>query len=223
MKSFQSFAFRSLAAAQFGAMMLASAVYAQDHGHAPDAAHAADSHAAAAGHGGEAGVLPTMAQGIVPAIVSLLVFGAVFTILAAFVWPKISKGLDDRATKIREEIAAAEAARKQAKDALEQYEKSLAEARSEAARMLESARAEQNKLAAELRAQAEVELSSMRDRARKDIEAAKKAAVTDIYQETAKAATALAARVLQREITPRDQQRLIEESLGELQHMGAAR
>jgi F-type H+-transporting ATPase subunit b len=103
------------------------------------------------------------------------------------------------------------------------YEKSLAEARAEAARMLESARAEQTKLAAELRAQAEVELTAMRDRARKDIDAAKRAAVAEMYALAAGAATTIASRVLQREITPRDQQRLIEESLGELQHMGSAR
>lgn len=217
MKSFQSFAARTYAIAGLAAMSLASAVYAQDgHGHAAEAGHSA------AGHGEPAGVLPTAAQGIMPAIVSLVVFGAVFAILAVAVWPKIAKGLDERASKIREEIAAAEAARRQAKDALEMYEKSLSEARAEAAKMLENARAEQTKLAAELRAQADVELSAMRDRARKDIDAAKRAAVSEMYALAANAATTIASRVLQREISPRDQQRLIDESMGELQHMGGA-
>jgi F-type H+-transporting ATPase subunit b len=168
------------------------------------------------------GALPSVEQGVVTGITAIVVFLIVFAVLAAKVWPPISRALDERAGKIREEIAAAEAARKQAKDALDMYEKSLAEARAEAAKMLEQARAQQQALGAELRAQAETELSAMRDRARKDIEAAKRAAVAEMYEEGARAATTIAARILQREITARDQQRLIDESLGELQHLSAA-
>jgi F-type H+-transporting ATPase subunit b len=169
------------------------------------------------------GALPSVNQGVITGVTALVVFAIVLAVLSLKVWPAITRALDERASKIREEIAAAEAARKQAKDALDMYEKSLAEARAEAAKMLENARAEQTRLAAELRAQADADLSAMRDRARKDIDAAKRAAVAEMYALAANAATTISARILQREITPRDQQRLIEESLGELQHFSAAR
>lgn len=165
----------------------------------------------------EAGVLPSPEQGIVPSIVSLLVFGIVFAVVATVAWPKIAKGLDERATKIREEIAAAESARKQAKQALEQYERSLADARAEAQKMLEKTKAEQQALAAELKTKAEAELGAMKDRARRDIDSAKRAALDEIYTHTANLATSVAAKILQREVTPRDQQRLVEESLAQLQ------
>jgi F-type H+-transporting ATPase subunit b len=174
------------------------------------------------GEHAKAGVLPKLEEGIVPSIVALIVFAGVIAIISTKVWPKINSGLSDRADKIREEIAAAEAARKQAKEALEQYERSLAEARAEAARMLEDTRKQQQVMADELRAKADVELSQMRDRARKDIEAAKRAAVSEIYTVAATMATTIAGKILQREVSGADQKRLIEESLGELQAAGAA-
>jgi F-type H+-transporting ATPase subunit b len=164
-----------------------------------------------------AGVIPTFEQGIAPAIISLVVFAIVFAVLATKVWPKISKGLDERAGKIREEIAAAEAARKQAKEALEQYERSLAEARMEAQKMLEQARAQQQALAAELKAKAEAELGQLKERARKDIESARRAAVSEIFDRAAEAATAMASKILQREVNAADQRRILLEAAGELE------
>lgn len=186
--------------------------------HAAEQAH--DDHGAA-GHGEKAGVLPTVEQGIVPSIVALVVFGLVFAILATQVWPKINAGLEDRSRKIREEIAAAEAARKQAKDALEQYERSLADARAEAQAMLEQTKQQQQALAAELKAQADAELGQLRERARRDIEAAKRAALSEIQSKAVDLGIIAAGKVLQRQLTPQDQQRILEESLGELQSLAA--
>jgi F-type H+-transporting ATPase subunit b len=183
-------------------------------------AAAAQEHGAAAHEKVEA--LPTLNQGVLTGVTALVVFAIVFAVLAAKVWPVICRGLDERASKIREEIAAAEAARKQAKEALEQYERSLSEARAEAAQMLEQTRKQQQVMAEELRAKADLELAAMRDRARKDIDTAKRAAIGEIYALAANAATSIAAKILQREVSSADQKRLIEESLGELQGAGAA-
>ena len=171
-------------------------------------------------HGGgheEIGALPTVQQGLWTGVTAIVVFLIVLVVLATKVWPVIGKALDERAEKIKGEIAAAEAARKQAKDALEQYEKSLADARAEAQRMLEKTKAQQQALADELRAKADAELAAMRDRARRDIETAKRAAIAEIYDHAASAATAIAGKILQREVNPRDQQRLIDETVGQLQ------
>ncbi|NBW89583.1 MAG: hypothetical protein EBR51_06680 [Gammaproteobacteria bacterium] len=68
------------------------------------------------------------------------------------------------ATQIREEIESAEMARKQAKDALEQYQQSLAQARAEAQKMLETTKAQQTALAAELPGVANVHLDATEHR-----------------------------------------------------------
>jgi len=189
----------------------------------PVLAALADSHIESAHGGGhgtgldKAGVLPTLQQGIAPMIVSLVVFGIVLAVLATTAWPKILKGLKDREDKIRNEIDAAEMAQKQARQALQDYEKNLAQARAESQRMLDETKSQQQSLANELRAKAEVELSAMRDKAKRDIETAKRAAIDEIYAHGVGAASAMASKILKREIGSHDQQRLIEESLGELQ------
>jgi len=164
-----------------------------------------------------ASVTPSLAQQVAPAITAIVVFMVVLAVFVTVIWPKIQSGLSERAAKIREEIAAAEAARKQAKDALEEYEKSLSQARAEAQQMIEQTKADQAKLAQELRAKADTELSQMRERALRDIESAKRAAVNELYADAASLATQIAGKILQREITSEDHQKLVEDSIAELQ------
>ncbi len=183
---------------------------------AEDPPHAADTHAAAAGHE-VVEALPTPAQGIVTGVTAIVVFLLVFAVLAVKVWPTITKALDERASKIREEIESAEMARKQAKDALDQYQQSLAQARAEAQKMLEQTKIQQTALAAELKSKADAELSEMRERAMRDIESAKRAAISEIYSDAANMASLVAGKILRREIRPSDQQALVEESLAKLQ------
>ena len=177
-----------------------------------DAGHAAD------GHGGEhpPAVIPPVKQGIASAITALIVFALVLFVGYVKIWPVITKGLDERSAKIREEIAMAEAARKQARDALDEYEKSLADARAESQRMLEDTKAQQSELAAQLRAKADAELNAMRERAKRDIESAKRTALNEIYAESVTLASTMAAKILQREISVQDQQNLVNESLAEM-------
>lgn len=172
------------------------------------------------GHGAHAAApeaIQGVSEGLATGITALVVFFVVFGILSVKVWPTISRALAERAEKIRSEVAAAERARQQAKDALEQYQKSLAEARAEAQRMLEQTKASQQALAAELKAKADAELTQMKERARRDIEAAKRAALTEIYDAAAEFAGSMASKILRREVQAGDTRRLIEESLDELQ------
>lgn len=165
------------------------------------------------------GAIPTVPQGAATGITAIVVFALVAAFLLVFVWPKISKGLDERNAKILGEIEAAEMARKQAKDALEEYQRNLQQARAEASKMIEQTRAQQVELAAQLKAKADAEVSALREKAMKDIDTAKRAAIAEIYGQTASLATGVASKILRREINANDQQRLVEESLGQLQSM----
>lgn len=174
----------------------------------------------AGGHAEEkAGVLPTIEQGIVPMILTIGVVAVVFAILVVKVWPAIAKGLDDRANKIRDEIEAAELAQQQARAALEQYQKNLDEARAEAQRMLDQAKSQQAAIVAEMKAKAEQEDAIRREKAARDIDAAKRAALNEIYAEASTLATSIASKILQREVSTNDQQRLVEQSLSEMRSL----
>lgn len=146
---------------------------------------------------------------------AILVFGVAFFVLSKTAWPKITKGLSEREGKIRNEIEAAERARKAADQALKDYEKSLAEARAEAQALIDQTKAEQVRMAAELKTKAEAEVSQMRESALRSIDAAKRAAVSDLYSEAAAIATSAASRILQRELNEDDQRRIVEESIAE--------
>jgi F-type H+-transporting ATPase subunit b len=168
-------------------------------------------------HGPQAGAAATVKEGAVAAVATIVVFALVFAVLAVKVWPTIAGALDQRADKIKSEIEAAELARKQAKDALEEYQQSLQQARAEAQRMIDQAKSQQLAVAASEKAKLEAELTKERERALRDIEAAKKAAVGELYNQSAALATTLAGKILKRNITASDHQQLIDESLVQMQ------
>ena len=163
---------------------------------------------------------PPLSRASRPCVVAIGVFIVVFAILSIKVWPTIVKGLKDREMKIRTSIEEAEQAQKQAREALEQYERNLASARAEAQKMLDDAKVQQQAIAAELRQKSDMELAMMRDKAKRDIDAAKSTAIAEIHAHATSLATAMAAKILKREINAGDQQRMIQESL---QEMGAGR
>ena len=154
---------------------------------------------------------------LAPAITTLIVFGLVCLVLFTKVWPKITSGLDERQAKIREEIEAAEAAQAEARASMEAQQAELAKARGEANEMIMKAKADAEATARGLRERAQVELTELREQAGHEIRAAKESAITELHAETAMLATAIATRILQREINVEDQQSLIDDSLQELE------
>jgi F-type H+-transporting ATPase subunit b len=158
-----------------------------------------------------------------PAVTTLVVFGVFFFVLARKVWPAILKGLDDRQRKLLEEIEAAERARARADEALAEYERSLAEARKEANDMIARARSDAKAAADAMRSRNEAELTELKLRATREIESAKQAAITELHHESVTLATAIAAKILKREISAGDQRRLVEESIEELAGIGSRR
>ena len=151
-----------------------------------------------------------------PVIASVVVFLLVFGILATVVWPKILGGLEDRQQKIQGDIEQAEQSRAEAEKAKADFEAQLAEARKQAAETVAQAKADAQRVADELRAANDAELTQLRTKAMADIESAKSAAVAEIHAEAGALATAVASKILGREITVADQQQLVQESLAEM-------
>jgi len=152
----------------------------------------------------------------VPHVFTLVVALSAFFILQRLVWPVITKALDAREAKILGDLKAADDAREQAKAALADYERSLANARQEATKMIAQARADAENVAAELRAKNESELADLKQRAMREIDAARLDAVTELHAEAAQLGVLIAGRILQREVSSADHERLMEESLKDL-------
>ncbi|MFP4145808.1 MAG: F0F1 ATP synthase subunit B [Phycisphaeraceae bacterium] len=149
-------------------------------------------------------------------LAAVIVFLILLAVLYKWAWGPILSGLQDREGKIQADLASAERRAREANETLAQYQAQLAEARQEAQQMIERSREDARKVAADLRAQAEQEAAQLRERTQRDIETAKEQAITDIYDRTAELSTQIAARILQRQIRPEDQQALVQRSLDEL-------
>jgi F-type H+-transporting ATPase subunit b len=157
-----------------------------------------------------------LAGTIIQSLTALIVFAILLAVLVKFAWGPILKGLQDRESKIRQDLEAAERGARQAAATLAEYEKQLTAARDESRRIIEQGRADAQKIAAQLRDQTEQEGQVLRQRAQQDIRTAKEQALAEIYAQTASLATQVAGRILQREIRPEDQHQLVQRSIEEL-------
>ncbi|MSR44920.1 MAG: hypothetical protein EXS15_06150 [Phycisphaerales bacterium] len=154
-----------------------------------------------------------LAFNLLPFLTTIVVFSIVALALGVFVWPKILKGLDDRNAKILHEIESAEAARVAAGLKQKEFEAKLAAALEESDRMLREARAAALRLGDEIRAKNESDLADRARRAGEEIENARRTAIAELEAHAASLAVAIAGRILEREITPADQKRMVEQSL----------
>ena len=147
---------------------------------------------------------------------SIVLFVLLLIVLGKFVWPPILKGLQAREEKIRSDIEDAEAANRKAAETLADYERRLTEAHADVRRMLDQARADADTARAKMMADAEAEAARQRQRATDEIRLAKQQAVQDMYAHAAELATAVAGKMLQRQINDTDVQSLIDQSLDEM-------
>lgn len=151
------------------------------------------------------------------AVVLFILFAA---ILGFVVWPKILGALQAREQKLEGDLVGAESARKEAEASLAEYKTKIAEAQKEAQSVVEEARKAAEQAAAKIKTETEGEIAKMKDRAAAEIESAKQQALNDVYAQTAELSTAIAGKILKREINAADQQALVSESLAELTKSG---
>lgn len=174
------------------------------------------------GHG-KADAPPLLNLDLGSAVWNLLIFLTLVIILGKFVWPKILEGLQSREQKIHDDLTGAEKANAEAKKTLAEYEKRVAEAQAEARQMLDQARLDAEQLKARLADETEQEMARLRERATEDINRAKQQALQDLSAHAADLAVDVAGRILQRDIEPGDTDRLIQQSLEELDKAQARR
>ena len=126
------------------------------------------------------------------------------------------EGLKGREKAIRDSIEAAKRAKEDAERTTKELEAKMAEVQRQAAQQLQQAKADAVKIADTIRAQAETESAALKDRTLREIDAAKQQALSEINTHAAELGTAVARKILQRNVTADDQQRLVEESLADL-------
>jgi F-type H+-transporting ATPase subunit b len=144
---------------------------------------------------------------------TILIFVLVLVVLGKFAWGPILSTLQTRESFIHEALAKAKADRDAAEARLKQYEERLAGARAEATAIVDEGRRDAEVVKRKIEAAAKVEADKMIDRARREIQIATVTATRELYDLSARLATDMAARVIGRELSAKDHERLIAEAI----------
>jgi F-type H+-transporting ATPase subunit b len=148
-------------------------------------------------------------------LVSIVQFLLLFYLLRRFLWGPILRTLQDRATRIREGLAAAEAARAEREQIKEEAERLLAQARQEAGAIADRTTKAAEGAAADIRTQAKAEADRVRERAQADAKQLHDQALAQLRTQVAGMVVLAASRVLGREVNAEQHRALIERSLDE--------
>jgi F-type H+-transporting ATPase subunit b len=174
---------------------------------------AAEHDEAAAEHGGQPNILEPQ---LPLAFWTLVVFLILLAVLWRFAWGPLAKALHDREHHLQHNLEEAERARTEAAALLAEHRTQMDQAHQQIQAMLDEARRDAQANADEIRRVAQTEAEATRQRAVSDIATARDQALTDIWSKTADLAVGIAGKVLQRELSPDDHRRLIDQAMTEL-------
>jgi len=170
----------------------------------------APSLAMAAEGGGESNLF---AGDIGTAVWTLVIFLLVIFVLGKFAWGPMLEGLQSREQFIRDSLQEAKAENEKAKALLAEYEDKVEQAKTEATAIVDEGRRDAEAVKSQIEEQARTEADTLIERAKREISLAQQTAVKEIYATSAHLATDLASRILSREVTAADHDRLIAESI----------
>lgn len=173
--------------------------------------------------GAEGGDGPSLFTGDLGNIIwSLLTFFAVLIVLGKFAWKPILGALQGREEFIRSSLEQAKADREAAESRLKEYEEKLTAARQEATEIVAEGRRDAEVVKTTIEENAKASAEAMIDRAKREIGIATDTAVKGLYDVTGKLATDIASRIISKEITAQDHERLIADSIRELSSAGGS-
>jgi F-type H+-transporting ATPase subunit b len=147
---------------------------------------------------------------------TLIAFLVALFVLRKWAWPAITAALDKRQRMIEDSIEAAERARAEAAELLEEYRARLREARAQAEEIVARARKAAEAHERESLEEARRKREELMEQTRRDIEAETRRAIQEIRAEVADLTILATEKVTRKALTQEDQKRLVEEALREV-------
>jgi F-type H+-transporting ATPase subunit b len=147
-------------------------------------------------------------------IVTFLVLAAV---LAKYAWRPLLEGLERRQESIRKSLDDARRAKQELEQLHVESQRILAQARSEAEAILSSTRSDANRFRDELKQKAQVEAAGIVKNAGRQIEQETARALQQIRTEAIDISVAIASKLLQRNVSKEDNERLIDETFKQIE------
>lgn len=166
----------------------------------------------ASGHGE-----PSLFAGDIGNVIwTLVIFGLVLVVLGKWAWRPILTALQRREEFIRNSLDQARKDREEAQRQLKEYADKIHRAREEASAIVEEGRRDAEVVKQRIQAEARHEADLLIQRAKREIGLARDTAVKDLYQLAGQLVTHAASKIIRKELTPADHERLIAESIEEL-------
>ena len=147
---------------------------------------------------------------------TLLAFGITLYLLNRLAYPRIAAALDRRRVAIEESIQAAQRAKQEADETLEEYRARLREAREQADDIVTRARKAAENIADETKVQATKQREELLAGARRDIEHETRRALEELRKEVADLTVMATEKITRKSLNEEDHRRLIEEALSEV-------
>ena len=148
---------------------------------------------------------------------TIVVFLVLLGLLAKFAWKPLLEALEKRQESIRRSLDDAAKARQELERLHTESQRMLAEARAEAESIVARTREDANRLRDEMRQKAQQEAANIVKNAEKQIELETARALQHIRHEAVDLSIAIASKLLQRNVSKEDNERLIEDTFKQLE------
>jgi len=147
---------------------------------------------------------------------TLLVFLISGYLLRKYAFPQIAEALDRRQRAIEESLEVAAKTKAEAEELLKEYRERLKEARGQADEIIARARKASETIEHETLADAKKRREELLEQTKRDIASETRRAIQDIRNEVADLTILATEKVTRKTLTEKDQARLVEEALSEL-------
>ena len=154
---------------------------------------------------------------------TILTFLILVGLLAKFAWRPLLQALETRAQSIRQALDDARQAKQELERLHGESAKLLAQARAESAEIISRSRSDAERFREELKEKARGEAAAPMRNAERQIELETTRAVQQIRQEAIDISIDIASKLLQRNVSKEDNERLIEETFKQLETTRGAR
>jgi len=148
---------------------------------------------------------------------TIVTFLVLLTLLAKFAWGPLLQALAAREETIRKSLDDAEKARTELERLNQQSEAIIRQSRVEAESIVAASRADAERLRGELREKARAEADGIVKNAERQIQLETARALEQIRNEAADLSVAIASKLIQKNLTREDNDRLIQDALKQLQ------
>lgn len=173
--------------------------------------------AAEAAHGAEGHEQPSLFAGDLGNVIwTVVIFLILLWILGKYTWRPMLDALNRREQFIRETIESAQKDRSEAERMMAEYRQLMAKSKQEAQAIIDQGKQDAEAARQRLHQQAQAEAQQIIDRAKQEMQLAKQSAMQDLQNLAADLSINVASKIIQRNVTPADQQRLVAESLRQL-------